>query len=75
VIEVKLVSGDPDTNLTIDGQMGIPLKEGDIVRVTGSSRKLRIIIPPDFSYYRILRKKLNWGGSSHYRTVSSAKKK
>lgn len=74
-IEVKLISGDPDTNLTIDGQTGFPLRKGDSIRVTGSRRKLRLITPPDFSYYRILRRKLNWGGSSHYRTFSSAKKK
>lgn len=75
VIEVNLISNDPDTHLTIDGQLGIPLEAGDLIRVTGSPRKLRLITPANFSYYRILRSKLNWGGSSHYRAFSSGKKK
>lgn len=48
--------------LTIDGQVTINLKRGDIIRVRKSSRSFKMIRMRGHNYYRMLRKKLVWGG-------------
>ncbi len=66
-VEFRLVSAPPDTFVTMDGQAGFALTKGDAVVVKKSRHKLMLFSSPRFSYYGILRRKLKWGGSSHYR--------
>ena len=47
--------------LTIDGQLTINLKRGDVIRIRTSSRTFNMIRMTGHNYYRMLRKKLNWG--------------
>lgn len=47
--------------LTIDGQVTINLKRGDVIRIRKSSRSFTMIRMGGHNYYRMLRKKLNWG--------------
>lgn len=47
--------------LTIDGQITINLKRGDKIRIRKSSRTFNMIRMGGHNYYRMLRKKLNWG--------------
>lgn len=47
--------------LTIDGQVTINLKRGDIIRVRKSSRTFDMIRMSGHNYYRMLRQKLSWG--------------
>lgn len=47
--------------LTIDGQITINLRKGDIIRIRRSSRSFAMIRLGGHKYYRVLRKKLNWG--------------
>ena len=47
--------------LTIDGQVTLNLKKGDTIRVQKSRRTFRMIRMGNHNYYKMLRKKLNWG--------------
>lgn len=62
VIEIRLLSGDSDVFVTLDGQVGVDFAEGNSVVVSKSERKVRLIEPPERDYYDVLRTKLNWGG-------------
>ncbi len=64
-VEIKLVAGPSDTTLTIDGQVGLPLQPGGVVRVTNGKKTLKLYTDPDSTYFNILRSKLNWGRRSH----------
>ncbi|RLF56852.1 MAG: NAD(+) kinase, partial [Thermoplasmata archaeon] len=48
--------------LTFDGQVGFALHYGDRVFLYKSDEKIRLLRPPDHSYFRVLRTKLMWGG-------------
>jgi NAD+ kinase len=61
VIEVRNKSGDGETFLTIDGQVGEPLKCGDRVVARRSPHVLQLIRPPKSLFFDVLRQKLKWG--------------
>ncbi len=49
--------------LTIDGQNGLDLKDGDLIRVSRFKKhKLKIVKAPSRDYFSLLREKLNFGG-------------
>jgi len=61
-IEVRLRAGrESDAHLTLDGQRGFPLRGGDVVTVTRSSRTIRLV-KAQRDYFEVLRTKLKWGG-------------
>ncbi|HIQ31071.1 MAG TPA: NAD(+)/NADH kinase [Aquifex aeolicus] len=47
--------------LTMDGQRGTYLKEGDVVEVVKSRRSCDIYLHPSKGFFEILREKLKWG--------------
>lgn len=47
--------------LTIDGQITYNLKKDDVIRIRKSARVFTMIRMGGHNYYRMLRKKLNWG--------------
>lgn len=47
--------------LTIDGQETLNLRLGDIIRIRKSSRVFQMLRTPGHKYYKMLRRKLNWG--------------
>ena len=61
-IEIDFHPGDESVFLTIDGQVGMELKEGDRVSIRKAPNKLRVIRPVKKTYFQILRSKLKWGG-------------
>lgn len=61
VIEVT-AHGSNATYLTIDGQVGELLELGDRVICRLSEQSIRLIAPPDKSFFDVLREKLQWGG-------------
>ncbi len=65
-IRIKMITAPEGTCLTVDGQIGLPLKEGDEVIVRKGSNELHLLTAPGMSFYGILRSKLNWGGRTHY---------
>ncbi len=60
VIEVTLETPREEVYLTLDGQEGTPLDEGDRVRVRRSSSKARLVKTTGRSFYDGLRDKLHW---------------
>lgn len=60
---IRIVThGDGDSVvLTIDGQVGTPLYEGDIVVCHSSSYSLLLVRPPRMMFFDVLREKLKWG--------------
>lgn len=61
VIRIEVKFKDEDVVLTADGQVGMPLKGGDIVEVKRSASRTRLILSPDKEYFEVLRTKLRWG--------------
>jgi NAD+ kinase len=56
----NLASGQ-DAWLTIDGQVGEPLEEGDHVLCARSDYAVHLIRPPKLLFFDVLREKLKWG--------------
>jgi len=59
VIEVAIRQA-ADALLHFDGHPSFELKEGDRVTVQRSAHVLRLVHPPGYSYYAMLREKLHW---------------
>ena len=60
-IELRLSEHSDSVFLTMDGQVGVPLQAGDRVRITRAAERLKLIYPPNKTYFEILRNKLKWG--------------
>jgi NAD+ kinase len=60
-IQITLESESPDVYCTMDGQVGLPLRAGDRLRVRRSGTSLPLIVPHPRNYFDVLRKKLRWG--------------
>jgi NAD+ kinase len=52
--------GELEAMLTIDGQIGVVLQPGDMVRVRRSEHKARLLRRPSENFYDRLRQKLSW---------------
>lgn len=61
VVEVILHARQADVYLTLDGQRGLPLEEGDLIRVRKAATRIRLVTSPNRNYFEILRTKLRWG--------------
>jgi NAD+ kinase len=57
---VRLGSPAEHVTLTIDGQWGTPLRDGDRVEISQAKEPLRLFRSPQ-SYFDVLREKMNWG--------------
>jgi len=53
--------GDSSAFLTLDGQVGTPLHDGDTVVCRSSQYALPLIRPPRMLFFDVLRQKLKWG--------------
>ena len=60
---IRIISRSPDDSvyLTIDGQVGVPIRQGDEVVCRSSDYSLRLIRPPRMRFFDVLRAKLKWG--------------
>ncbi|HWG49093.1 MAG TPA: NAD(+)/NADH kinase [Candidatus Acidoferrales bacterium] len=61
VIHVKMIVTREQAYLTVDGQQGEPLEEGDIVECRKSEFKVKLFKFPERSFFDVLRTKLKWG--------------
>ncbi len=61
VITVVCRAEDQSSFLTIDGQVGEPLRENDRVECRSSDYALHLIRPPRQMFFDVLRQKLKWG--------------
>jgi NAD+ kinase len=59
-IEVTLLD-DQDVMLTMDGQVGVPLRERDTVEVQKAAARMRLLRFPHKDFFSVLRTKLKWG--------------
>ncbi len=58
-IEVRLVQG-ANARAHFDGQETVDLMPGDGVRLVKSPHRIRLLHPPSYSYFAMLRQKLHW---------------
>jgi NAD+ kinase len=61
IITVALKCMNEDVCLTLDGQVGMKLQCGDVIRIARSKQRTRLIISSSRDYFEILRTKLKWG--------------
>jgi NAD+ kinase len=61
VVRVLCRGEDSSIFLTIDGQIGEPLENGDWVVCRSSGHWLHLIRPPRMMFFDVLRQKLKWG--------------
>lgn len=60
-VEIINRAADGDTYLTIDGQVGEPLRHEDVVVASRSPHVLQLVRPPRSMFFDVLRQKLKWG--------------
>jgi NAD+ kinase len=61
VIELRLKTENEDVALTLDGQVGFPLKSEDRVIISKSQTTFNLVQPANRNYFEVLRDKLRWG--------------
>jgi NAD+ kinase len=59
-VEVTL-RGDQEVMLTMDGQVGVHLRERDVVQVEKAHARIRLLRFPHKDFFSVLRTKLKWG--------------
>ena len=62
-MRIRIISraNDEDAYLTVDGQVGSPLEDGDAVECTIADFDVLLIRTPDKTFFDVLRQKLKWG--------------
>ena len=61
IISLRLKTEQEDVALTLDGQVGFPLKVEDRVVIRKSRTTFNLIQPMNRNYFEVLRTKLRWG--------------
>lgn len=60
-VEILLEVDQDNILLTMDGQVDVPLKGGDVVEVKRAEKSIYLVKCPGKSYFDILRERLMWG--------------
>jgi NAD+ kinase len=61
VIEVRLSTDSGDVNVCCDGVLIGNLTHHDRLVIRQAATQVRLLHPPDYDYYRLIRSKLHWG--------------
>lgn len=61
-VQVALNTKEKDVMVTVDGQVGFPLYQGDLIAVRKSLSRTTIVQSFRKNYFQVLREKLGWGG-------------
>jgi NAD+ kinase len=62
VVEIDIQNArGADVHLTVDGQVGLALAEGDRVRVALADSPARLLVSPSRNRFEVMRTKLRWG--------------
>jgi NAD+ kinase len=68
-IEIRLLEReDTGAGVAVDGHAMGPLEPGDTLTITAAEQRVRLIHPPGYDFYGILRSKLLWGRDSRTRS-------
>jgi NAD+ kinase len=59
-IDVTL-RGESEVMLTMDGQVGVHLRSGDVVQIEKAAARIRLLRFPQKDFFSVLRTKLKWG--------------
>ncbi|HXP87115.1 MAG TPA: NAD(+)/NADH kinase [Bryobacteraceae bacterium] len=62
VIEVTIPADVPSAYMTIDGQVGETVLQGDRIVCRRSEQSISLVHPPEMVFFDVLREKLKWGG-------------
>ena len=60
-VKIVVISTAEEAFLTVDGQVGIPVVEGDHITCKKSAREVRLLRHADRTFFDVLRMKLKWG--------------
>lgn len=60
-VRITLKTPNEDVYLTLDGQVGLPMKVGDVVEIRKSAYRTKLVMPCERDYFKVLRSKLKWG--------------
>ena len=63
-ITVRIVKALKKLLLSVDGQEGCAVQQGDRLEIRRFAKPARFVHLPGYSYFSVLRQKLNWRGSS-----------
>jgi len=62
VVEIDIQNArGADVHLTVDGQVGVTLAEGDRVRAALADSPTRLLVSPTRNRFEVMRTKLRWG--------------
>jgi NAD+ kinase len=60
-VRVALRAVDQDVVLTLDGQEGVPLRDGDVIEIAKSPHEVCLVRTGTRGFLTVLREKLHWG--------------
>lgn len=60
-VRIKVLTDTLDIYLTLDGQVGVNLRMGDVIEVRKADTSVKLIKSPFRDYFTILKAKLMWG--------------
>lgn len=64
---IEIVLQPPhDSRVHFDGQTRFDTRAGDTVRITRSPHRVRLLHPPGYSYFAMLREKLHWSSTPRH---------
>lgn len=71
-IEIQLLERDnTGAGVAIDGHSIGPIYPGDTLTITAADQRVRLVHPPGYDFYSILRSKLLWGRDNRTRSSGS----
>jgi len=54
----------PHAQVSCDGQLNMAIQPGDVIRIKRHPKRVRLIHPPEYNHFQVLRTKLRWGEHS-----------